>query len=180
MTLENRIAVGKYIAYLLRHSPESAGLVMDAGGWVDASSLVQACRVDHKGFSLKALKELVLEDSKKRYTLSGGKIRANQGHSVLVDLGLIVMTPTNILYHGTATRFLESIRHEGLKPMGRQHVHLSDSIQQAMAVGQRHGSPVVLPVHTGIMNQAFFLSDNGVWLTEGNIDPCYICFDEAI
>jgi putative RNA 2'-phosphotransferase len=124
------------------------------------------------------LHEVVATNDKQRFSLSadGAKIRANQGHSVAVELGLIPMTPPELLYHGTATRFLTSIRETGLRSGSRQHVHLSADQATAVAVGSRHGKPVVLTVQAGQLHRAggqFYLSENGVWLT-GAVPPEYL------
>lgn len=116
------------------------------------------------------LDRLVAENDKQRFSFSedGCRIRANQGHSVEIDLALSPQRPPDVLYHGTATRFLESIRATGLKPGSRQHVHLSRDMQTAIKVGQRHGKPVVLTIRAAALaesGQVFFCSDNGVWLT---------------
>ena len=117
------------------------------------------------------IEEIVRTNDKQRFALSddGSRIRANQGHSVKVELDLPPREPPELLYHGTATRFLDAIRREGLKAMSRQHVHLSPDEQTAHKVGQRHGKPVILKIKSGDMwraGQLFFLSENGVWLTE--------------
>jgi putative RNA 2'-phosphotransferase len=129
------------------------------------------------------LQQVVDTNDKKRFALSadGSKIRASQGHSVAVELGLPPQEPPEMLYHGTATRSLDSIRATGLHSASRQHVHLSADEATAVKVGQRHGKPVVLRVRAGAMHRAgleFFLSANGVWLTD-QVPPEYIEFPPA-
>lgn len=159
----------KYIAYLLRHHPEAAGLFMDEHGWVGVSDLLEA--LNRQDFvSPDDLKEIVRTDSKQRYAFSddGTRIRANQGHSIPVDVELEEKDPPEILYHGTGQKFIESINEQGLIPKSRLYVHLSSDYQTAAAVGSRHGKPHVYLVHAGAMHKAgykFFLSKNGVWLT---------------
>jgi len=117
------------------------------------------------------IQEVVDTSDKKRFIISddGQSIRANQGHSIKVDLQLKPATPPEFLFHGTATRFLDSILKEGLKPQERQHVHLSTDIGTAIAVGQRYGKPVILTIKALLMHEqgfVFYLSENEVWLTE--------------
>lgn len=156
----------KYLSLLLRHDPGQAGLTLDANGWVEVSELVSKA-----GFDMPTIEKIVETDEKSRYAFNADKtrIRANQGHSVQVDLGLKPKFPPTFLYHGTATRFVDSIRTDGLKPRSRQHVHLSQDVKTAEKVGGRHGVSVVLTVMSGAMageGHDFFLSDNGVWLTD--------------
>jgi putative RNA 2'-phosphotransferase len=161
----------KFLSYVLRHAPESIGLALDANGWASVDELLAKAEGVGKRLDRAALKEIVATSDKKRFTLSedGSRIRAAQGHSVDVALGLEPVAPPETLYHGTATRFLEAIRAEGLKAGSRQQVHLSADAATATAVGSRHGKPVVLRVAAGAMHaagHAFFRADNGVWLTD--------------
>lgn len=166
--------IGRYISYLLRHHPESAGLVMDSGGWVDADELVKSVRGEYDiydEFSYDDLCTLVADNDKQRYSMSddGTRIRANQGHSFHVDLGLSPIEPPDVLFHGTATRFVDSIMSDGLLPQTRTQVHLSSDVDTAINVGKRHGKPCVLTIDAAHMyddGYDFFLSDNGVWLTD--------------
>ncbi len=158
------------MSYILRHEPEEFGLALDAEGWVSVAELLSALQARRHHVTQEQLYEVVATNDKKRFSLStdGAKIRANQGHSVAVELGLTPMTPPDLLYHGTATRFLASIRDTGLRSGSRQHVHLSADPATAVAVGSRHGKPVVLTVQAGKLHRAggqFYLSANGVWLT---------------
>lgn len=164
--------IGRYLSYLLRHHPEAAGLHVDEHGWADVDELI--CCINqqpHKSIDMELLDEIVKTDNKQRFSFSEDKklIRANQGHSIPVDVELDEKQPPNLLYHGTASRFLRPIMEEGLKPMSRLYVHLSMDSQTAIAVGKRHGSPVVFTIDTIQMaceGYKFYLSSNGVWLTK--------------
>lgn len=160
--------VSKFLSFVLRHKPEAIGLVLDSEGWAIINEIIE--KSDFK-LSKELIAEIVETSNKKRFTISedGLRIRANQGHSINVDIGLKVVEPPQFLYHGTATRFLSSIRREGLNPGQRQHVHLTQDRNTALLVGKRYGEPVVLKIETGKMYQQkkeFYLSENGVWLTK--------------
>ncbi len=144
---------------------------MDAHGWANVDELLTGAQRAYIHLTREVLEEVVRENDKQRFAFSadGTKIRANQGHSIAVDLQLVPQTPPDILFHGTAKKFLPSIQRDGLKPRQRNHVHLSWNEDTAQRVGARHGEPVVLPVRAGDMHRRgflFFLSANGVWLTE--------------
>ena len=161
----------KFLSLLLRHDPAKAGLTLDAAGWVDVDALLSAVNRAGIPLNLTTLQRVVAENDKQRFAFSedGTKIRANQGHSIQVELGLQPIIPPALLYHGTAMRFVDAIRQEGLHPMSRRHVHLSTDPDTALNVGLRHGTPIVLEVHAERMHATghiFFRSDNGVWLTE--------------
>jgi putative RNA 2'-phosphotransferase len=163
--------VSEFLSYVLRHRPDEIGLTLDANGWASVSDLIKRSKADSVALTEESIREIVRCSDKQPFALSddGAMIRANQGHSVEVDLALNPQQPPEILFHGTATRFLDLIRHDGLKPMRRQHVHLSFDEGTATQVGQRHGMPVVLRIKAGEMWRAgttFYLSANGVWLTE--------------
>ena len=165
------VAVGRYISLLLRHRPEAGNLVLDANGWCDVQSLVDAVAARFTGFSVADLEWIVANNDKRRYSFdeSRCRIRANQGHSVNVDVELAPSTPPSVLYHGTASRFVDSIRESGIKKGSRLYVHLSSTADTAAGVGRRHGSPVVITVDAAAMYAAgynFYLSANGVWLTD--------------
>ncbi|MEM7746572.1 MAG: RNA 2'-phosphotransferase, partial [Pseudomonadota bacterium] len=145
MSDERTREIGKYLAYVLRHAPEDAGLEMDKAGWVDVASLVTALN-EKFGAGLAEIEAIAAADEKSRYTLADTRIRANQGHSVPVDLGLLPTTPPPTLWHGTVSRFVEAIMAEGLKPGARQHVHLSPDRATAKTVGGRRGKPVILQI----------------------------------
>lgn len=163
--------ISKLLSLVLRHQPETLGLQLDAEGWVGIDTLIAAA--NNKGTRLdRALLQTVVDtNDKKRFTISddGLRIRAAQGHSLkTVDLGYTAVTPPATLFHGTATRFLDSIRQQGLVPGSRQFVHLSQELATATKVGARHGKVVVLEVQAGRMQQAgieFYRAENGVWLT---------------
>ncbi|WP_439816250.1 RNA 2'-phosphotransferase [Zavarzinia sp. CC-PAN008] len=162
--------LSKFLSLVLRHKPEEIGLVLDAQGWASVDDLLEKAAAHGTVFTRDDLGHVVATSEKKRFSLSedGRRIRAAQGHSVEVDLGLVPVVPPDVLYHGTAGRFLEAILAEGLKPGARQYVHLSPDVQTARAVGMRHGSPVILRVAAGALNRAghpFFQAENGVWLT---------------
>ena len=169
----------KTISYLLRHHPEDAHLTMDAHGWVGVDELIQNLELyQNIIISRKELDEIVATNDKKRFAFSddGLKIRASQGHSIQIDLGLKPSTPPDILYHGTADRFLDTIKKEGLLAMSRQQVHLSSTKEIATSVGARHGRPVILFIESGKMNAEgylFYISENGVWLTD-HVPPQFI------
>jgi putative RNA 2'-phosphotransferase len=169
--MESRLVrTSKLLSYLLRHRPESIGLQLDAAGWADIDELIRCANAHGKQLSRELIEEAVATNSKNRFALSADRtrVRANQGHSIPVDLGLAPVAPPDHLYHGTATRFLDSIMSTGLHSRSRQHVHLSGDRETAVKVGQRHGKPVVLLVAAGAMATAghlFYLSANQVWLT---------------
>lgn len=163
--------ISRFLSFVLRHEPGSIGLSLDDHGWADVDELLAKSRASGKSFSREQLLEVVATNDKKRFTLSPDqkRIRAAQGHSVEVDLGLSPLVPPAHLYHGTASRFLDSIWREGLKPQSRQQVHLSADIATATAVGRRHGKPAILQVDSGRMAAAghlFYRAENGVWLTD--------------
>ncbi len=161
----------KFLSLVLRHNPEAAGIKLDEHGWAEVEELLAGIQGTGRQMDRAVLEEIVATDEKQRYSFNQDKtkIRANQGHSISVDLELKEQEPPEFLYHGTASRFAGMILAEGLKPMGRQYVHLSKDAETAVKVGKRHGKPVVLLVRSGAMCQAgmpFYLSENGVWLTE--------------
>jgi putative RNA 2'-phosphotransferase len=144
---------------------------LDENGWADVEELIRLASAGGRPLTRSLLQRVVKENDKQRFAFSadGRKIRASQGHSIEVDLDLPPAEPPELLYHGTASRFLDSIRSQGLRAGSRQHVHLSSDAKTATKVGQRHGQPVVLLVRAQDMHaagHAFFLSANGVWLTE--------------
>jgi len=164
------------LSYLLRHAPEKAGLTLEPGGWVPLAPVLA-----HLGVSRARVERVVASNNKQRFTLEGERIRANQGHSVAVDLRLPLTVPPAVLYHGTYPGALDAIRDGGLKPMSRHHVHLSRDVETARQVGARRGKPVVLTVRSGAMYEAghsFYRSDNGVWLTEA-VPPEFLEFPQG-
>ena len=169
--MERLDKLSKFISLVLRHKPQAAHITLDEHGWADVKELLNGINDTGRKIDMVALEEIVATDNKQRYSFNQDKtlIRANQGHSVSVDVELKEQEPPGILYHGTAARFVGNIRNEGLKPMSRLYVHLSKDVETALKVGKRHGEPVVLKVHSGEMHRdgyKFYLSENGVWLTE--------------
>ncbi|TRD14443.1 RNA 2'-phosphotransferase [Palleronia caenipelagi] len=158
----------KFLSYILRHKPDAIGLSLDPEGWANIEELIAKADIP---ITHDLLYEVVATSDKKRFAISddGLSIRANQGHSIQVNLGLEAIEPPEVLYHGTAERFLESIREQGLLPQNRQYVHLSADKETATKVGQRHGKPVVLTIPALKMHQQghnFFQAQNGVWLIQ--------------
>ena len=171
----------KLLSLVLRHRPDLAGLTLGAGGWVAVDDLLAGLARMGRPLDRAALERIVAGSDKKRFTLSedGARIRAAQGHSIEVDLGLAPSRPPDLLFHGTAEASLPAILAEGLRPEGRQHVHLSPDRTTALVVGRRHGRPVVLRVEAFAMHRdglPFWQADNGVWLTEA-VPPRYLALD---
>jgi putative RNA 2'-phosphotransferase len=165
------VQTSKFLSLILRHHPERVGLSLDAEGWVEVDSLLAAMTRHGHALSRASLEELVGSSDKQRFIFSpdGTRIRANQGHSIPVDLGLTPLVPPDVLFHGTVDKFLDSIRAQGLIRGERQHVHLSRDREVAIQVGKRRGLPVVLEVDAALMTSEsipFYRSENGVWLTE--------------
>ena len=170
-TDDRLVKVSMYLAKHLRHQPERLGLALEPGGWVRVDDLLAACAAHRFPLTREELERVVADNDKRRYSFdeTGMRIRANQGHTVEVDLGLTPVEPPARLYHGTVQRSLDAILRDGLRPMGRHHVHLSVDVETARRVGARRGRPVVLVVDATAMRAAgheFYVSDNGVWLTE--------------
>jgi putative RNA 2'-phosphotransferase len=169
----------KFLALVLRHQPEVAGLTLDAQGWAPVADVLAALGRRFPGFTRGDLETVVETNDKKRYAFdeSGTRIRASQGHSVAVELDLEPLAPPAILYHGTVERFLPSIMDKGLVKGSRHHVHLSADVDTALKVGgRRSGGTVILEVAAGEMAKAghsFFQSANGVWLTD-HVPPLYV------
>jgi len=166
----NLVSLSKFVSLILRHEPQRIGLTLDAQGWAGVEELLAAAARHGTVLTRENLESIVAQNEKQRFAFSddGQRIRARQGHSIDVNLELACQTPPDILFHGTATRFLESIRATGLEARSRQHVHLSHDEATAMQVRQRHGKPVVLKVRAGQMHAVghqFFLSENHIWLT---------------
>ncbi|MTW12946.1 RNA 2'-phosphotransferase [Pseudoduganella eburnea] len=171
MSNMNNASAGKFLSLILRHKPEEIGLTLDPNGWSSIDELIALASARGTQLSRDQIETIVAESDKQRFAISadGAKIRANQGHSVEIALGLAPQTPPEQLFHGTATRFLDSIRESGLHSASRQYVHLSSDRATAEKVGSRHGKPVILLVASGQMardGHLFYLSENGVWLTD--------------
>lgn len=165
------VQLSKFLSFVLRHKPDAIGLTLSQDGWVEVDDLLQKANAAGTRFCREELLRVVATSDKKRFSVSedGSRVRAAQGHSVSVELGLRPQEPPAVLYHGTATRFLESICSSGLKPQARQQVHLSSDEATAERVGRRHGKPIVLKVDARAMHATgflFYIADNGVWLTD--------------
>ncbi|KOG33648.1 RNA 2'-phosphotransferase [Streptomyces resistomycificus] len=174
------VKVSKYLSKHLRHQPERIGLTLDEAGWVEIDVLIAAAAAHGFRFSRDELDHVVATNDKRRFAIDGTRIRASQGHSIDVDLGLPTATPPAYLYHGTAARSLDAIRAEGLRPMNRHDVHLSPDRETATRVGARRGRPVVLSVDAGAMHRdghVFQVSVNGVWLTKA-VPSTYLRFPD--
>ncbi|MER7831866.1 RNA 2'-phosphotransferase [Streptomyces sp. NPDC095602] len=180
MDEQRAVKVSKYLSRHLRHQPERIGLVLDPQGWVAVDDLLRALARHRMPVSRAELEHVVATNDKRRFTLEGDRIRASQGHTVDVDLGLPPAVPPAYLYHGTVPAALDAIRAEGLRPMRRHHVHLSPDRETATRVGARRGRAVVLSVDSGAMHRdghVFHVSANGVWLTDA-VPPRYLRFGE--
>ncbi|GHI88545.1 RNA 2'-phosphotransferase [Streptomyces xanthophaeus] len=172
------VKVSKYVSKHLRHQPERIGLVLDPNGWVEIEDLLSAAAGHGFAISRAELDHVVAANDKQRFAVDGTRIRANQGHTVSVDLDLPEAEPPAYLYHGTVAAALEPIRAEGLRPMARHHVHLSPDRETANRVGARRGRPVVLSVDAAAMRAAghvFRVSANGVWLVDA-VPPEFLRF----
>ncbi len=167
MSLES---TSKYISLILRHKPEVVGITLDEHGWANVDELIAGIN-QTRPLTMETLEQIVREDEKQRYSFNEDKtlIRANQGHSIPVDVELEQVTPPEILYHGTGEKSVALIDVQGLLPMSRLYVHLSGNSDAARKVGQRHGRPVIYRVLSGKMCEdgiSFYRSVNGVWLTK--------------
>ena len=178
MDQKRLVKTSKYLSRHLRHDPARLGLTLEPGGWVEVDTLLRAC--SDRGFALSRaqLEEVVATNDKQRFSFdeAGTRIRANQGHSVEIDLQLAPAAPPAVLFHGTAHQYIDAIMREGLRPMRRHDVHLSADVTTATKVGARHGRPVVLEVAAGRMageGFVFRVSANGVWLTP-EVPPRYL------
>ena len=168
---DRTVRISKFLSLVLRHRPEKIGIKLDRQGWVSVSRLLGACDANGMPLTLEELRRVVSSNDKKRFSFSadGLYIRANQGHSVEVELGYEPVAPPPVLYHGTAERSLPSIKQQGLIKGRRHHVHLSQDMDTARAVGGRYGKPVVLKIESARMHEdgyLFYQAANGVWLTE--------------
>ena len=173
MNDKNNIIVtqSKFLSLVLRHSPQTIGLKLDSAGWAQTDELLACLARAGRRMSLAQLQAVVAGNNKQRFAFSedGSRIRANQGHSIKVELELKPQQPPAQLYHGTATRFLDAIFQQGLTRQNRHHVHLSASVETASTVGRRHGKLALLTVDAARMaadGHVFYCSDNGVWLTD--------------
>lgn len=163
-------SMGKLISLILRHKPDVIGITLDEHGWANVDELIKSVNKRHK-LTMEMLEEIVATDNKQRYSFNEDKtkIRANQGHSINVDVELEEIAPPEYLWHGTARKYVDSIIKDGLIPKSRLYVHLSDNYDTAVNVGKRHGEPVVLCIWAGDMyrdGHKFYRSKNGVWLVK--------------
>lgn len=170
--------ISKFLSLVLRHQPETIGIQLDKQGWAGIEELLE--KANHYGvrFDREILNHIVASNPKKRFAFNDtyDKIRASQGHSIDIELGYSNQRPPEILYHGTGEKSVQSITATGLEKRSRQHVHLSSDPETAIKVGQRHGKPYVFKVLAEKMyldNFPFFLSANGVWLTD-HVPPAYL------
>lgn len=173
MEKNNLTKISKFISLILRHKPETIGIKLDEHGWADVEDLLKGVDID-----FSTLEQIVKEDEKGRYSFSDDKtkIRANQGHSINVDVELEEKIPPNVLYHGTAEKYLDNINLEGLKPMSRLYVHLTEDLEIAKKTGQRHGKLVIFEIDAKRMIDdgiKFYLSVNNVWLVR-TVPPKYL------
>jgi putative RNA 2'-phosphotransferase len=174
------VKASKFLSLVLRHRPEVIGLDIDEHGWAQVDELIEGANRSGRRLNRELIEKVVARSDKQRYSLSpdGERIRANYGHSIPVDLKLEPVAPPERLFHGTAQRFLDSIKDRGLSPGKRLYVHLSPDRGAAIQVGQRHGRPVVLEVKAGAMQRdgyRFFKSGRGTWLTR-RVPPVYLEF----
>lgn len=173
------VETSKFLSYVLRHRPDAIGIALDSEGWTEIDALIAAAVAEGRRLDGALIEAVVAGNDKQRFALSpdGMRIRAVQGHSTpSVRIAYPALTPPPLLYHGTASRFVAAIGRQGLRPGARHHVHLSQDYTTALAVGTRHGVPVVFGVDAAAMHAAgmrFFQADNGVWLT-GAVAPRYL------
>ncbi len=170
--------ISKFLSLVLRHQPETIGIQLDKNGWTDVNELIEKANNYGIKFNRETLNHIVATNSKKRFAFNDtlDKIRASQGHSVEIELGYTNQKPPEILFHGTAEKFVQSILDTGLEKRNRQHVHLSSDLETAIKVGQRHGKPFIFNVLAEQMyndNFQFYISENGVWLTD-NVPTKYL------
>ncbi len=163
--------ISKFLSLVLRHQPETIGIALDPNGWADVAELIEKCNKNGVQIDRETLNYIVETNAKKRFAFNDelNKIRASQGHSKAVELGYSNQKPPALLYHGTSEKSINTILENGLQKQSRQHVHLSSDIETAIKVGQRHGKPFVFQVLAEQMYRnkfQFYLSDNGVWLTD--------------
>lgn len=177
---QNNKHISKFLSLVLRHQPETINLTLDANGWANIDELLSKMDPKFRGISFEDIKAIIASNDKQRFTFNEDetKIRANQGHSVAIDLKLSPSTPPEYLFHGTVEKFMESIKSIGLVKGSRQHVHLSEDLTTATTVGNRRGKAILLKVKAHEMSLKgydFYLSKNNVWLTDAV--PCeYIEF----
>ena len=165
------IKISKFLSKHLRHQPDAIGIKLAAGGWVAVDELLRACAKNKFFITREELEIVVANNDKQRFSFdsTGNLIRANQGHSVEINLQLEPVIPPNVLYHGTGKKSVDAIMKTGISKMSRHHVHLSSNIDTAKSVGMRHGKPVIFTINTQQMLEdgyIFYCSANGVWLVD--------------
>jgi putative RNA 2'-phosphotransferase len=180
----NYTRASKFMSLILRHDPSAAGITLDSAGWADLAALLDGMGKHGYPITRDNLDAIVREDAKQRYAISedGLRIRANQGHSIEVDVGFEEMTPPEMLYHGTGEKSVATILRDGLKKMARHHVHLSIDEPTALTVGKRHGRPVIFRIAAGEMAKRgvkFYRSANGVWLVD-SVPPEHLSAIEQV
>lgn len=176
--MSDLVRLSKFISLILRHKPETIDLRLDEHGWANVEELLLGINNSGRYIDQEILEEIVATNNKQRfqYNEDRTKIRANQGHTINVDVELVEQTPPLYLYHGTAIKYLDKIKQSGIKKMKRLYVHLSKDVETAIKVGSRHGKPIVLKLDTKSMCQdgyKFYCSNNGVWLCD-DIDYKYV------
>ena len=170
IAMGNLIKISRFISLILRHKPETIEITLDEHGWANVEELIAGVNKKYP-IDMQILEKIVNDDDKNRYSFNGDKtmIRANQGHSIPVDVELKKLNPPDILYHGTGEKYVESIERQGLIRKNRLYVHLSNDIEIAKKVGKRHGKPVIYEIDCKKMIEdgiEFFKSENNVWLVE--------------
>lgn len=169
-TITDYTKLSRFLSLILRHKPEIIGIELDEHGWAEVAALIEGVNKKHT-INMDILEEIVRTDDKQRYSFNEDRtlIRANQGHSILVDVELPITKPPKELWHGTAEKYVVSIEKNGLISKSRLYVHLSVDIETAVKVGGRHGKPIVYKIDAEQMDKdgyTFYLSVNGVWLTK--------------
>jgi putative RNA 2'-phosphotransferase len=175
------VKLSKFLSLVLRHQPDKIGITLDASGWVDVDELLAACLRHGKTISRRMLDDIVATNDKQRFAFNENRtrIRANQGHSIEVELDHQPATPPDVLYHGTPEQFVRAILRDGLKKMQRHHVHLSPTRETATKVGERRGKPVILRIDAKRMHAdsfTFYLTPNNVWLVD-EVPPGYLAIE---
>jgi putative RNA 2'-phosphotransferase len=178
LNMQDYNKISKFLSLVLRHKPDEIGVILDSNGWANVQELLTKLQAKEISINFETLQKIVESSDKQRFSFNQDltKIRANQGHSIAVDVELVAKIPPDILYHGTTSRFLDSIMESGLQKMQRLHVHLTHDIEIAKKVGIRHGKLAILKIDAKSMQQEsfiFFCSENNVWLCD-NIPSKYI------
>ena len=173
---EDLVGVSRFLSYVLRHRPDAIGIRLDEAGWVGIDELLAALARAGRPLDRETLETVAAGTDKRRLEIRGNRVRAAQGHTVPVNLGLAPVEPPAVLYHGTVSRSLPGIRADGIQARGRTHVHLSVDVVTATSVGARRGDPVILAIDAEGMHRCgheFYLAANGVWLT-AHVPPEFV------